>query len=475
MIKEAARQRAAEYFLEKFREIQSRRNLKGRGRRIGSELKFPLVNPDGTAAGSETTRALWDFLSSRGWSPLEDPHSGETIGATMQGELNEHRASCETGYCKVELSLAHSGDLLSLGRTVDGIKGLLREFSESTGAAFLGFGLQPVTPPSKTLLMKKSRNLFWDRIFGGNSHIPPGEGTDVHLFTINASNQVHIDVTVDEAVDAINVFNGIAGAQVALTANSNIWKGRVDPNYKCVGEMFWDWWLKDSHCTRYGVPERRFSSLEDYFFHILGFTPVYVRREGSPVGLPRCRSFLDFYACGDADGPPCESAAEGRACGVDAGGGQARVEGIEQDLDRHFTFFWHNARLSRYYTLENRINDQQPHQEMMAIPALTLGVMENLSDAVPFMEQYPWETLRQARVEAARNGLQGKVREIELRSISEEVVAIAEKGLKARGLGEEVFLAPLRERLEGDFCPADRAADIFRAEGPAGFVRRTRV
>lgn len=465
-------QEPARYFLKKFEEIEANRNLKTRGRRIGSELKFPLVKRDGSAPNVTMTNALWEFLIQKGWEPLIDPHSGQTVGATTQGEMNEHRASCETGFCKVEFSLAHTDNLHALHATIEEIRKLMREFSKEFGAVFLGFGLQPLTPPGKHLLMKKSRNLFWDTLFGGNAHIPPEEGTDVHLFTISASNQVHIDVTMDEAVDAINVFNGLAGAQVALTANSNIWKGRVEEDYKCLGEVFWDWWLEDAHPTRYGVPERKFLDLEDYFRYILEFPPVYVRRDKVPVGLPHCPTFSDFYSCG-VDDVRCELGTETeRLCGLTADGEAAEVAREESDLDQHFTFFWHNARLSRYYTLENRVNDQQPPDEMMAIPALTLGVMENLDGAASLIGEYQWEVLRESRMEAIRKGMDAEAGGVPVARVSESMVNIALEGLKKRGLAEEVFLEPLKKRLEERCCPADKAARIFNEEGLTGLLEK---
>lgn len=467
--------KAIGYFLNNFEKVESTRRLKSRRRRIGSELKFPLVTPDGRAANLSKTQAFWDFLALKGWKPLIDPHSRKIIGATKQGEMNEHRVSCETGYCKIEFSLAHTDNLITLYYTIEDIKKLLTEFSEEHKVAFLGFGLQPVTPPGKHLLMKKSRNLFWERLFGGNNYISPENGTDVHLFTISAANQVHIDVTMDEAIDAINVFNGIAGAQVAMTANSNIWRGKIDPEYKCLGEMFWEWWLKERHQTRYGVPERKFNDLKDYFLHILKFPPVYVRREGTPVALPYCPTFSDFYFCSTEE-MNCErgTLTEGR-CGLTAEGRMREVNRELYDLDQHFTFFWHNARLSRYYTLENRINDQQPSDEIMAIPALTLGIMENLNNAVSLINGYPWKLLMESRILSAQHGLNANVHGIPILQLSKGIVEIAEHGLKKRGLGEEVFLTPLKERLEEKFCPADVAARTFRAEGPEGFVEKFKV
>ncbi|MEJ2682790.1 MAG: glutamate-cysteine ligase family protein [Candidatus Sulfobium sp.] len=461
--------KSVRHLLENFREIESGRNLRERGRRIGSELKFPLVEEDGSAAGLEKTEALWDFLSRKGWSTFRDAATGKTVGAVKPGEMNEHRASCETGYCKVEFSLAHVADLHALHRSVEEALELAGEFRRESGGTFLGFGTQPVTPPGKHLLMKKGRNLFWDRLFGGNDHIAPEDGTDVHLFTVSASNQVHIDVTMDEAVDAVNVFNGLAGAQIALTANSNIWKGRVDEDYRCLGEMFWDWWLKEKSRSRYGVPERKFRDLEDYFRSVLDFPPVYVKREGMPVCLPYCRSLSDFMECGGG-ASKCARDSAGEDCGVTSDGREIGMKEETGDIDQHFTFFWHNARISRYYTLENRVNDQQPPADIMVVPAVTLGLMENLPMARKLVDSYPWETLREMRTLAAKNGLSAATKGVRAAEISSDMISIAEEGLKRRDLGEERYLAPLKVRLERMSCPADDAERVFRSGGVKGLI-----
>ncbi|MGA1871351.1 MAG: glutamate-cysteine ligase family protein [bacterium] len=468
-------QEATEYFIDKFKRVESQRGLHGMRRRVGSELKFPMVNLDGSAVDCALPEALWDFLGTKDWSPVFDSCVGKVTGAEKKGEMNEHRASCETGFCKVEFSLAHMANLHNIHESIQELKSVIHEFSEHFRVAFLGFGLQPLTPPGKHLLMKKSRNIFWDRIFGGHTHIPEHQGTDVHLFTVSASNQVHIDVQVEEAVDAINVFNAFAGPQLALTANSNIWKGYIHPRYKCLGEIFWDWWLKGTHKARYGVPEKKFSSLEEYFLSILKFSPVFVKREDKPVGLPYCPSFLDFYSCTD-DALQCASGCmRRRRCGLLADQTEVKVTKKIHDLDQHFTFFWHNARLSRYYTLENRINDQQPPEEMMTIPALTLGIMENLEDAVRLMNEYPWEVWRKLRIQAACDGLDAQLEKIRVHDLSTHIVKIAEKGLRKRALGEEIFLAPLYTRLENRQCPADIAAYVFSTQGYEMFVERYKI
>ncbi|MFW6065665.1 MAG: glutamate-cysteine ligase family protein, partial [Planctomycetota bacterium] len=263
-------------------------------RRIGSELKFPLVNAsDGTAASQETVDAMWDYLRDRGWEAVTDEMAGKVVGARKPGEQNDTLASCETGYCKPEFSLAHVPDLHRLSEAVSELRAELQPFCEKHNVRFLGYGIQPISPPSEDLVMKKGRTSVWDKVFGANRVLAEEDGDDMCLFTVNAASHVHLSVAKAEAVRAVNVLNGFSGAQLALTAHSSVWKGRVDPKYKCVAEMLWEWWMPETE--RVGVPEKRFEDLGDYVETVSGFRPVFVKREGRPVVLSEYDSFAEYF------------------------------------------------------------------------------------------------------------------------------------------------------------------------------------
>jgi gamma-glutamylcysteine synthetase len=451
-------ERIVRHYTERFEKANRKRFLH---RRVGAELKFPFVDQDGRAASREGIEALWEFLRKRGWTPRLDELSGRVVGASRPGPMNDTLASCETGYCKTEFALAHVGDLHELARTIARLRNLLREFSERSGHLFLGYGIQPVTPPGKNLEMKKSRNVFWDRIFGSNRHIAPEDGDDVHLFTVSASSQVHIDVSMDDAVRAVNVFNGFSGAQVALTANSNIWKGELDPEHKCLGEIFWDWWNPGP--DRFGVPPRPFLDLADYVHQIAMMKPVYVRRAGKPVGLPGYDSFFRYYS------------SPGSALGVDPEGNTVKLTPEPADIDQHSTFYWHNARISRYYTLENRVCDQQPPEDLACIAALTLGLASALQEAEEEIKGHDWELLKRARVAACRGGLQALVDGLSVSDLAGKMLQIAGHGLEKRRLGEQECLAPLIARQRASRCPADEAQEVFSQGGVATLLEKRRL
>lgn len=437
------------YVQEGFRRTLAERDATER--RVGAELKFPLVNAaDGSAVSYDTLNALWTYLVERGWRPEVDAVSGQVVGARRPGEQNETVASCETGYCKTEFSLAHVGNLFDLRKSAEELREELRPFAEANDARFLGYGIHPVTPPSKRLLMKKSRSGVWDKVFPSNRYIPKEDGDDFHLFTINAASHVHVSVNLDESVRAVNVLNGFSGAQIALTAHSNIWKGALDAEFKCVAEKLWDWWIPEPE--RVGVPPQAFRDLEHYVETIAGFRPVFVKRAGKPIVLNEYATFEEYFGTG-------------RAKGHDAEGRLVSFVVEPSDIDVHSTCYWYNARISRYYTVENRVNDEQPPGELETIAAITLGLVSALPEATEEIAGWEWDTLRASRDVACREGLSGAVGGTPMRELSARMLDLARLGLKRRGKGEEAFLAPLEARLEKGRCPADDAAEIFQRGG----------
>jgi glutamate-1-semialdehyde 2,1-aminomutase len=57
----------------------------------------------------------------------------------------------------------------------------------------------------------------------------------------------------------------------------------------------------------------------------------------------------------------------------------------------------------------------------------------------------------------------------------ERVVELANEALAGRGLGEEVFLDPIRQRLERHQNPAQRARRVFNSDGMYGLIAHTAI
>jgi len=417
--------------------------------RIGAELKLPLVRAaDGTAASREQVDALWRYLIERGWSPQME--GKRVIGATLPGEQNDSVGSSETGYCKVEFSLAHVADLHALAANLDSLRKELHGFARENELQFLGCGTHPVTPPSAELRVKKERASVWGSIFRSNQVIPAEVGDDMDVFTVNAGSHVHVSLPPESVIDAVNVMNGFAPAQIAINGNGSVWRGAIDPDYLSVSEAFWDWWAPAK--GRVGIPPQPFADLHHYVDRIAAMDLLYVKREGGPLTFPKSPTLAAFF-----DSPSfLVQTAEGD---------KVEVTPDSADLDLHNSCYWYNARISRYFTVENRVNDQQPPDAMLVPSAITLGLASALPEACEALSTYDWAELVEARVSAYHKGLEASVGSRPIKPLCESMLEVVELGLKRRGLGEERYLAPLKSRIQTGISPAQEANQLFQTGG----------
>ncbi len=425
----------------------------GRPRHVGVEYKFPLIRPDGRPAEYAQVMALFSALEAQGWRAVRDGHTGGTIAVQEGPDSNPNVVTTETGFCKLELSLAHQESLQHVEKNFLRVLDHLALGLECAGLRIIGYGIQPLAEPGEHLLMEKGRNLFWQQVFGSNKLVPEGSGDDVHLFALSASNQAHVDLSSDELIPATNVFNALSPAQIALTANSSFWSWRTKLAAKSTGEAFWDVWLGSE--PRYGIPNHRFESVEDYVATMARLQPVYITRDGNYYGLSGYPTFSEFYK--NQEGATVHS----------PDGSRQIVQPQTDDIDQHATFVWFSARPSRYCTLENRVNDQQPPEAIFSVAALTLGIIENLAKGEDLSRVYRWDEFIRARRSAIHRGLDASIGRHSIRLVSEKMLDVARRGLEKRGLGEEAYLEPLVDRAARRVCPADESDELATTNLPA--------
>jgi glutamate--cysteine ligase len=100
----------------------------------------------------------------------------------------------------------------------------------------------------------------------------------------------------------------------------------------------------------------------------------------------------------------------------------------------------------------------------MANPALWVGLLYDdaaQKAAAALVRGWTVEEIRTLRAAAPRDALGAAIRGRSVRDVARDALAIARDGLKARGLGEEVYLAPLDEIVESGLTRADRLLALF--------------
>lgn len=444
-------------FTKKFKHHPS----KSRG--IGVELELPVISQDGEAVTIDVVQEMFAFLQGEGFELEKDGFSNCIIGASRPNQASsEHfdynidTVMTDAGSGIIELVLAPQLNLYAIQESLSELMALLVSFFDSRQCKVLGYGIQPLTAPSRKLLMPKERYFFYEK-FSPNNVIPKSDGADAHLLTITASNQCHIDIGQEEAIDAVNVLNALSGLQIILNANSPIWQGHVDPNFKANREVFWEYCYPD-RLNQMGIAPD-FRDLGEYLDHLLAFKPMLVKREQLLQVLNKS-TFREFLL------------GETVAIGQSLGGEQSIVQPVVEDIHYLNTFCYFDARLvPKLGTIESRMCCQQMPDAPLAPTALTLGILTNLEEAKNLTERYPREVWENIRLDALKDTFGTKVNGASAIPLLTEFLDCAKQGLLMRNLGEEAFLEPLYERLHRQKSPADEAIEIFQTEGFKSFLK----
>ena len=396
-------------------------------RLIGREAEFPVVWPDGRAGD---VLRLWTPLFERdGFTPQYDDPATRTLIVALRGA--DGTVEVEVGRATVELVLGPYEDLWQLA---EGSARALRRVlaaAQDAGMRVLGFGIQPRARRSPAVMTPKRRY----------APLLQAIGRPWLNFAVTASDQVQVDITRGELPDAINVLNLLSAPLIALTANSSVYGGRAgrylsgrEGLVAALGEF------------RTGMTPRPFASIDEFIDYICGY-PCYVLRDGPGFRVWN-RPFEQYLR---EHGPDLEAYL----------------------WHEHYT--WNSARpRANNSTIEIRPACQQPPEESLAPAALSLGFVEALPDAKAFLGDLfpsdPWPPLRRYRAAAIRDGLRAPE---PTPGFLEGCLRIAEKGLRARGRGEETFLRPLWVRLDRRITPAEQNREAFLAGGMEGLVRAT--
>lgn len=396
-------------------------------RTVGREAEFTVVRPDGRAADCQT---LWPrLLAHPRLEPLYDQPAPDGSELLIGARTELWTAIAEVGRGTLEISVGPRRSLIELGADLDRALAVLHPITRRAGYRVLGYGIQPRTPPVRTILTPKQRYLAFLGVVGRTWL----------RFGLTASDQLHIALSREELVPAMNLLNAVSGAIIAVSANSSVYGGRPGAfasgreglMRRLVAEPF-----------RHGAVPRPFRDLEDY-----------VR-----------------WACGFR----CLVLPSGKGFRFPTGTFAAELSRSQLDLETflyHEHYLWPSARpRARLGTLEIRPACQQPGASFAAA-AFALGLAEAHRDAWAYLQdalgRELWPSLLTYRRRAVRLGLRAQE---PVPGFLGMLLDLAEHGLAARGLGEERLLLPIRERVETRCGPADHARDLMRAGGIEALV-----
>ncbi|MGN6550823.1 MAG: glutamate--cysteine ligase [Pararhizobium sp.] len=393
--------------------------------RIGTEHeKFAFFVDGNRPVPYEGPRSISALLRGMeamlGWEPIVD--AGRIIGLvepTGQGAI-----SLEPGG-QFELSGAPLETIHQTCRESNAHLAQLREIAAPLGIGFLGLGGSPTWSRAETPRMPKSR---YDIM---TNYMPKVGTKGLDMMYRTCTIQVNLDFSSEEDMRRkMQVSMKLQPLATALFANSPFTEGR--PN----GFLSWrgDVWT-DVDNRRAGLLPFAFEpgfGFKDYAEWALDVPMYFIMRDG------KYRDCTDITFRQFMDG-----ALEGQ------------VEDWQPNMGdwaNHLSTVFPDVRLKRF--LEMRGADGGPWRNICALPAFWVGLLYDdgaLGEAEALTRDWTFEETNALRNAVPRAGLDAIIHNRSLHQVARDVLAIARRGLKARGRlnaeghDEAHFLAPLEE------------------------------
>ena len=382
-------------------------------------------------AGDRSISALFAGLEARfGWTPVRE--AGNVIGLHRNGA----NISLEPGG-QFELSGAMMSDMHETAAELRLHLDEVAEIAGPMGVRFMGIGAAPEWTHAQMPVMPKGRyRLMTDYMGRVGTH-----GTQMMYRTSTV--QVNLDYASEaDMVKKLRVALALQPVATALFASSPFFDGKPN-DHRSWRSRIWRG-LDDSRTGMLPFAFDEGFGFQAYVDWVLDVPMYFVYRDGTYINALG-QSFRDFLK-GELPALPGELP-------------------TLSDWADHMTTVFPEARVKKY--IEMRGADCGDEAHINALPAFWLGLMYDqsaLDAAWDLVKGFDAATREGLRVAASVSALKGEADGVKLDALARAAVALSQAGLVARGLGEEIYLAPLHRSLAEGEVQADRWLRLYETE-----------
>lgn len=401
---------------------------------VGIELEYPVVNLSGNATDVSLTKQLLIYLIDN-FGFKADKFDSDNNPIQLIEQASGDMILFEVSYNTIEFAFAKASRIAEVEERLDTYLSMIQPYLRNHNHELQGWGVNPnwakndnspVKSPRYEMLMdflelsKAKNNSFF--------HNYPEYGSFI------CGSQVQLDVSKISYLRVLNAFNQIEGPKAVLFANSEFWGS--DWDLAISRDVFWENSMHGVFEENAGIFPRVFENEDDYFSY-LSETAIFTakRAEETYYFEPiRAKDYLNKSAI--------------QAWSIH--GNEVSIKPSEDDFKTHRSYQFQD--LTTRGTIEFRSVCTQPFSATFAPAAFHLGLLvnlerlENILKDSPFFEAFDFDYPRIRRLFSKKD-----ISDTDLKLIfplTEALLVCAEDGLKSRGFGEEIYLAPLKEKLK---------------------------
>ena len=401
---------------------------------VGIELEYPVVNLSGNATDVSLTKQLLVYLLDN-FDFQADKYDSDNNPIQLIEQASGDMILFEVSYNTIEFAFAKASRIAEVEERLDTYLSMIQPYLRNHNHELQGWGVNPnwakndnspVKSPRYEMLMdflelsKAKNNPFF--------HNYPEYGSFI------CGSQVQLDVSKLSYLRVLNAFNQIEGPKAVLFANSEFWGS--DWDLAISRDVFWENSMHGVFEENAGIFPRMFKNEDDYFSY-LSETAIFTakRAEETYYFEPiRAKDYLNKSAI--------------QAWSIH--GKEVSIKPSEDDFKTHRSYQFQDLTIRG--TIEFRSVCTQPFSATFAPAAFHLGLLvnlerlENILKESPFFEAFDFDYPRIRRLFSKKD-----ISDTDLKLIfplTEALLVCAEDGLKSRGFGEEIYLAPLKEKLK---------------------------
>ena len=408
---------------------------------IGIEIEIPIINLDKTAVDFDVVHKVTDKFQKQYADFKKDGIDYDGNVFSLKNNNNDDIFCYDCSYNNIEFAMGREKDLFSIYDRFCDYYSFTKECFEEFNHTLTGMGINPYRKYNKNQPIPSERYLMLYhhlKSFKNYRNIPMHFHDYPEYGMFSSASQVQLDVYKDELVKTINVFSKIEPIKALLFSNSVL----VDENkhVTCFRDALWEYSTHGVNPHNIGMYDVDFKDLDGLQAYLESLNIYCVMRDEAYINFPSM-NLLEYFK------KDC-------VCGEIYDNGEYREIEIKPCISdikylRPFKFI----NLTFRGTVEFRSVCTQPIRDSMSVAAFHLGLKEKLDeleelindDNVIYQKGYTAGELRKLLIQ---DELPAFIDKNELCRLTNDIVDLADIGLKERGIGEEIFLNPLYERIK---------------------------
>ena len=401
---------------------------------VGIELEYPVVNLSGNATDVSLTKQLLVYLLDN-FDFQADKYDSDNNPIQLIDKASGDMILFEVSYNTIEFAFAKAERISEVEERLDTYLSIIQPYLQNHNHELQGWGVNPNWAKNDNRPVKSPRyEMLMDFLELSRAKNDPFFHDYPEYGSFICGSQVQLDVSKTSYLRVLNAFNQIEGPKAVLLANSEFWGS--DWDLALSRDVFWENSMHGVFEENAGVFPKVFENEDDYFSY-LSETAIFTATRGEvtyyfePI---RAKDYLNKPAI--------------QAWSIH--GKEVSIQPSEDDFQTHRSYQFQD--LTTRGTVEFRSVCTQPFSSTFAPAAFHLGLLvnlvnlENILNDSPFFEALDYDYPRIRRLFSKKD-----ISATDLKMIlplTESLLSCAEDGLKLRGFGEEVYLAPLREKLD---------------------------